>query len=126
MLVDLVYGSPPEADAVEPVEYVQKVMELLQDTNALVRQNLGVAARRRNRRYDINVRVKEFNAGMKSSFLANEEENIQNWPFIVLERTGPLNYRVQKKPRGKISVTHVDKLSPVAVLKIAKKMSRSQ
>lgn len=31
---------------------------------------------------------------------------------VVLEKTGPLNNRVQKKPRGKTFVAHVEKMIP--------------
>lgn len=31
-------------------------------------------------------------------------------PYIVLERTRPLSSRVQRKPRGRIFVTHMDKM----------------
>lgn len=61
--IDLVYGPPPVEDFVEPVDYVKHMTKLLQDAYALVRQNLGIAAKRRKRQYDPYVRVKRFHVG---------------------------------------------------------------
>lgn len=77
----------------------------------------------------MNVRVKEFNVGDEAFIPCKRRgkysklEKFYSGQFIILEQSGPLNHRVRKKPRGKISVTNVDKLSPVAVLRIAKKMT---
>lgn len=91
---------------------------LLQDAYALVRQNLVVAANRRKKRYDMNVRAKDFQVGDEVWVFVSRRrlgrypkwEKFYQGPFVVLEKTGPLNYRVQKKPKGKIFVTHADKL----------------
>lgn len=121
MPLDLVYGSPPEQDPVETVEYVRTMREMLEDAYALVRRNLGVAAERRKRRYDIGVRTKEFKVGDEVWVFVPRKrrgkypkwERFYQGPYVVLEKTGPLNYRVQKRPSGKVFVTHADKLIPV-------------
>lgn len=41
----------------------RKMKELLQDVYALVRQNLGVAAKRRKGQYDMKVHEQEFHVG---------------------------------------------------------------
>lgn len=39
-------------------------------------------------------------------------EKYYQGPFEVMKETGPLNYLVQKLPRGRSFVVHVDKLTP--------------
>lgn len=63
MPLDLVYGSPPGQEDGNDTDYVGTMRRLLQDAYALVRQNLAVAANRRKKRYDMNVRAKDFQVG---------------------------------------------------------------
>lgn len=60
MPVDLVYGSTASETSSESTQYVQELRDTLTYAYELVRHNLGVAAERRKKKYDMNVRVKQF------------------------------------------------------------------
>lgn len=118
MTVDVVYGPPPSHEYRDVTDYAMELRSTLRYAYELVRRELGVAANRRKRVYDMGVHVKEFLVGDRVwVFIPRRRRNhYPKWerffqgPFEITQKTGPLNYRVQKLPRGRSFVVHADKL----------------
>lgn len=118
MPIDLVYGPVPRYNPIPYVDYVEDLKEKFTDAYANVRENLKTAAKRRKDKYDLKVHQKKFRIGDEVwIFIPRRRRGrYPKWqkyyegPYIVLGQTGRLNYRVQKKPRGRIFVTHLDKM----------------
>lgn len=118
MPVDIVFGSPGLPQNVDHCQYDQELKDILTYAYTLVRKNLGTAAKRRKQTYDMNARIKHFAPGDKVWVFVprKRREHYPKWekyytrPFVVIEQTGPLNFIVQKLPRGRSFVAHADKL----------------
>lgn len=118
MPVDIVYGIPPRHEPSEQTSYARELRETLENAYELVRQNLNSSAKRRKRGYDMGVRINKFSVGDKVwVFIPRKRRNhYPKWerfyqgPFKITEQTGPLNFKVEKLPRGRTFVVHVDKL----------------
>lgn len=118
MPIDIVYGSSQNPQYIDQSDYAKELRETLQYAYETVRKNLKVAAERRCRGYDFRIREKVFRKGdkvwvfvpKKRRFHYPKWEKYYQGPFEVIEQTGPVNYRVQKLPRGRSVVVHVDKL----------------
>lgn len=65
MPVDIVYGSTVSGTSPDSTQYVQELRDTLTYAYRLIRHNLGVAAERRKKTYDMNVGVKHFSIGDK-------------------------------------------------------------
>jgi len=116
---DLVYGPPPDAPRQDGLpEFVTQQRETLDSAYQLARKHLGTAAQRRKRQYDLRTRNQEFPVdSMVWVYVPRRRVGrYQKWrspyqgPFRVLKRLGPVNYLVQRSPKSKPWVTHVDKL----------------
>ena len=84
----------------------------------IVRQHLGTAAERRKDRYDLRVRPTRYPVGTwVYHFLPRRRtgrnrkwQRFYDGPFLVTRVTGPVNVELQRTPKSKPFVTHVDKL----------------
>lgn len=120
MPVDIMYGLVSTDNCKEQHEYAQELKETFQYAYELVRQNMETATKKRIRGYNMGVNVKNFAVGdkvwvfipRKRRFHYPKWEKYYQGPFEITAKTGPLNYRVQKLPRGRAFVVHVDKLIP--------------
>src|SRR5678816_18677 len=120
--IDLVYGRPPEEErsAVTYSAYVEEYAARLEDAYQLVREQLRVSAERRKRRYDLRVRPARFAPGDRVWYYSPRryQGRSPKWarmftgPFIVVEQTGPVNYRLRKNRQSRPFIAHVDKLKP--------------
>ena len=120
--IDLVYGRPPEEErsAMTYSAYVEEYAARLEDAYQLVREQLRVSAERRKRRYDLRVRPAGFAPGDRVWYYSPRryQGRSPKWarmftgPFIVVEQTGPVNYRLRKNRQSRPFIAHVDKLKP--------------
>jgi hypothetical protein len=84
----------------------------------MARQNLGRAAERRKREYDLRVRHRQFAVGNWVWFYypRRYKGRSPKWsrmymgPFLVTRAIPPCNYVIQRSARGKPIVVHADKL----------------
>lgn len=118
MPVDIVYGPPQRHLYTDQTDYALELRETLQYAYELVRQNLAAVAKRRKRGY-MKVHVHRFAIGEGRVFVPRKRRHhYPKWkkfyqgPFEVIRETGTLNYLVQKLPRGRSLVVHVEKLIP--------------
>ena len=87
-------------------EYVLDLRNRLQQTCDLAHQELIRAQKRQHRYYNVGKRGRSFNPGDRVLLLLTAERNklLMKWkgPFRVLEKTGPVDYKVQLPNRTKI------------------------
>ena len=120
--IDLVYGRPPDDDhrAGTYSSYVQEFAERVESAYRLVREHLRVSAERRKKKYDLRVRPAAFAPGDRVWYYTPRryQGRSPKWarmytgPYYVMEKTGPVNYRLRKTRNSKPFVAHIDKLRP--------------
>jgi hypothetical protein len=120
--IDLVYGKPPDSDRPETTysAYTLDLMERMEDAYRLVREQLRVSAERRKRRYDMKVRPARFVPGDYVWYYTPRryQGRSPKWsrtytgPFVVVEQTGLVNYKLRKSRHARPFIAHVDKLRP--------------
>ena len=119
---DLVYGPPPDelSEPRDTPEFVQQQSTALQQAYESVRQNLGLAARRRKHQYDLRSKPQTFSVGSLVWVLVprRRPQRYMKWqclyqgPYRIVRQLGPVNYLVQRSPKSRPWVVHVDKLKP--------------
>jgi len=118
---DLVYGPPPD-EAACISDFVSRQQETLREAFRLAREELGKAAQRRKRNYDMRVRPASFPVGSHVWCLVprRKQGKYPKWqspyegPFEVLEQLGPVTYKITQGNRSKPWVVHADKLKAAA------------
>ena len=119
MPLDLVMGLPlDESQCASVDEFVQKSQEQMSSAYAIAREHLGVAAQRRKTTYDIRVRQQEFKVGdwVWYWYPRRYPSKSPKWqrgytgPYLVVRKIEPVNFVLQKSPKAKPFVVHVNKL----------------
>src|SRR6218665_1537718 len=118
--LDLVYGLPkdPTVKSMTYADYVEELARKFRDAYDLVRQNLGKAAERRKRMYDMRVRPVRFKTGdlvycfSPRRYVGRSRKWDRHFtgPYCVVQRCHTVNYIVQRSARAKPFRVHVDKL----------------
>jgi len=116
---DIVYGrTTGQAIPQEYKCYCQFVTETRKNmikSHEVAREIMGVAARRQKRIHDENTSPRSFKPGDVVWFF---DKRLSTRPlgsgwthkFVVVEKTGPANYRIARQEDGKHRVVHVDNL----------------
>ena len=119
--IDLVYGAPESGPLYQSDEdFVARRQQLFRESYRLVRDSLQRSAERRKQRYDLRVKGRHFAVGDKVYYfyprrrmgVSPKWQQFYDGPYEVVEQLGPITYRIQKSPRARPVVTHVDKLKP--------------
>ena len=117
--VDLVFGIPPEQPPCSYDDYATEVEDRMKQAYSLVRQQLGVAAERMKRRYDIRVRPQRYRRGQWVLYYNPRkfQGKQQKWqrkfsPYLIVKELPPVNYVIQKSKKSRPLIAHVDKLKP--------------
>jgi len=120
MPLDLIMGLSEKDDGTVRAadEFVQEVKERSKDCYEIARKHLQVAAERRKKSYDIQVKEAEFGAGdwVWYWYPRRYQRRSPKWqlmytgPYLIVRVIAPVNYVLQKSPRSKPFVTHADKL----------------
>lgn len=118
--LDIVFGQPesPGGERITYADYAAGLEERFEVAYRLMRESLGRAAERRKRRYDLRVRPLQFRAGQWVWYLTPRRfvGRSPKWgrqytgPFMVVRACGPVDYLLQRSPKAKVFVAHVDKL----------------
>ena len=116
---DLVYGPPPDEPEANH-DFVAEQQATLREAFDLTRQQLGKAASRRKRTYDLRARPQTFSVGEKVWCLVprRRQGRYRKWqclyegPFRVTKVLGPVSYLIQRTARSRPWTVHVDKLKP--------------
>ena len=113
--MDLMY--PPNQHQVYKChnEYVEWLKCALQDSFETARQNLGVASERQKRYYNMHTKHRQYQVGdFVLRFYPPNLKDKLNRPYIspcrVMAKLGDVTYRIQKTPKSKPLVVHVDHL----------------
>ena len=120
MPLDLVMGLPiTESNDVENLDqYVAEMMERAEEAYGRAREHLQAAAERRKTDYDIRVKEQKFKVGdwvwyyYPRRYQGKSPKWQKNYigPYLVVRVIEPANYVLQKSPRTKPFVVHVDKI----------------
>ena len=118
--LDLLVGPPPkeEGEWGSHDPYVFRQQQIRREAYAAVRTHLGQAAERSKDRYDMRVKPARFQVGewvylycpRRRQGRSAKWTRYYSGPFLVTKVLGPVNYLVQRSPRAKAQVVHVDKL----------------
>ena len=113
-----VAGEERHYDSVD--EYVSQMQDLMRDSYALARDQLGVSAERRKNAYDARIKPKDFQPEQKvwyfypRRYVKRSPKWSRNYagPFTVVKAIPPCDYVIRKSKRGVTQVVHADKLKP--------------
>ena len=115
--VDIVYGATnTEMWPSCPIDYVEWVRQSMSNAFGKVKESVKANALRQKRAYDRNSAMRTFKVGewVWVYHLPSDKQKFgQGWkgPFLVVDKIGDLNYRVNKLSRNKLSrkvTLHVD------------------
>ena len=110
--VDLMYEACPSSEDYNcPAEYVEWVRDVMSEAYSLVRKHLGKSAERQKRLYDTNTQTRSFKRDWVWIFYPEAKEKFgRGWkgPYLVINKLGDVNYRVQKSESAQLVTVHVD------------------
>ena len=120
--VDLMYGTGdvPDEQVATYDDFVENVRDRLQTAYTLVRENLGQAAVRNKKYYDMRVKPAKYKRGdwvyyfNPRKFKGRQDKWARKYtgPFCVVDVPGPVNVKLQKNHRSRSFITHIDKIKP--------------
>ncbi len=119
MPVDLAFGEVgQERPAVHwPRECAEWLRGSIRDAHTLARTNLKKAAKRQKRGYGESSRTVSFQRGdwvwcTYPPVCGGKFRYQKRWPWLVLTKTGPVTYKIQRHAEADPEIIHVDKLLP--------------
>ncbi len=116
--LDLMLGDTgPEQAAKEcPYEYVEWINDSLRRVHGRARKTLKTSAKCQRRSYGEPNRAVQFQRGEWVWRAYPRQEGKLRYtnrgPWLVLTKTGPLTYKIQRHPQAEADIVHVDKLMP--------------
>jgi transposase InsO family protein len=119
--VDIVFDLPDPDGTNETYDgYVEKLESKMREAYKFVRGELGQAAERNKRYYDLRVRPRKYEVGdwvyyfNPRTFRGRQDKWSRKYsgPFLVVAVTSPVNVTLQKSKNAKTFVTHIDKVKP--------------
>jgi hypothetical protein len=116
---DLLFGAPPDKEQ-STTDYVADLVERLHDTNHYARQHLRVASDRMKARYDRLANSTGFQEGdrvwlyrpTRTRGRSPKQQSAWEGPYKVITRINVVVYRIQRHPRSRMMVVHLDRLAP--------------
>ena len=98
-----------------PVAYVEWLRQTMNTGHDLARDKLKMAAARQKKNYQEKCREVSFRAGdwvwrVDSVSKSGKLHPKNLGPYLVVEKAGPVTYRIQAAPEGRVATLHVDKL----------------
>ena len=112
-----VTGSPP---GIPVHDFVDEKLGQMRAAYRAVRENLNKAAERQKHYYDLRVKPASFhpNDSVWLWTTRRKQGRTPKWqrrfvgPYVVVEKTGPVNYSIKRSAKSKSFIVHVDKLRP--------------
>jgi hypothetical protein len=116
----LLFETPAESVAADVDEYAQQLVERLQFAFHFVQQNTGRYVERQKRQYDATVKESRFQIGQYVFvyYPRIPPRKFRKWvppyygPARVMKVLNSVTYIVQKTPKSKPAIVHIDKLKP--------------
>ena len=118
--LDVVLGAPPGGvqryDSAD--DFVQRQQTMMREVYATVRDELGVAALKRKKYYDVRVKPAEFKVGDKVWYYyprrylrrSPKWQRMYTGPFDIVRMLPPNDVVLRRGPKAKEFVAHLDKL----------------
>ena len=116
--IDIIAGRLPDFEPLRcPIEYVNWLQFSLDETFYFAKQNLRKAANRQKRNYDTNSKPRHFENGNFVWRWYPPHANIKlglGWidPYQIVKKITDVTYRIQKSPKVRSLVVHLDHLKP--------------
>jgi hypothetical protein len=118
--IDVIYGSMPTFESVDPDSYVEEVEKRRRAAYCLVRQQLHKTAERNRRYYNVGIRPRTFQVGDKVYYFSPRRlrgkqmkwRRRRTGPLEIVKLIGPVNALIQKSKKTRPFVVHLDKLTP--------------
>ena len=119
MPIELQIEQPTEAAFQSQDDYVETTSERMRAAYAIVRDHLGASFSRAKKRYDEGVKPVCFQVGnfvwyyipRNRKGLNKKWELCNRGPFKITRKINDVNYVIQKTPRAKPVIAHVDRLT---------------
>ena len=116
---DLMFEAPPDKEQ-SVTDYAADLAERLRDTHNFARQHLKVASDRMKARYDQLANSAGFQEGdrvwlyrpIRKRGKSPKLQTSWEGPYTIITRINDVVYRVQRHPRTKMMVVHLDRLAP--------------
>ena len=113
--IDIMYPSPHYEKYRCHNEYVEWIRRTLQDSFDRARQQLLVASERQKRYYDVRTKDRQYREGdfVLRFYPPNLKSKLNppyTGPFRVMAKLGDVTYKIQRTPKSKPMVVHVDHL----------------
>jgi len=119
--VDVVLDLPDPNGPHETYDsYVEKLQSRMKEAYIHVRQEIGHAAERNKRYYDLRVRPRKYEVGdwvyyfNPRHYKGRQDKWSRKYsgPFLVVAVTSSVNVIIQRSPKAKKFVVHIDKVKP--------------
>ncbi|GBM52432.1 Retrovirus-related Pol polyprotein from transposon 412 [Araneus ventricosus] len=116
---DILFGRPSETPS-SPIEYMKNLEARLESVHAFARERIKLASERMKTRYDSRATDHHFKEGdLVWMYNPKRRRGLspklqQNWegPYTVVKKLNDVVYRVQRSPRAKPKVIHINRLAP--------------
>ena len=116
---DLMFGTPPDKEQ-SRTDYAADLVERLHDIHHFARQHLRIASDRMKARYDQLANSAGYQEGDKvwlyrPTRKRGKSPKLQTcWegPYNIITRINDVIYRIQRHPRAKMMVVHLNRMAP--------------
>ncbi|VDI80182.1 Hypothetical predicted protein [Mytilus galloprovincialis] len=116
--IDIIAGVPTQNKSETcPVQYIEWLTYTLDLTYSFANENLKKAANRQKKHYDRGVKPRSFSEGEFAWRWYPPRANIKfglGWigPYLIKRKITSVTYQIQRDPKSKDIVVHVDHLKP--------------
>ncbi|CAG2247528.1 unnamed protein product [Mytilus edulis] len=116
--IDIIAGVPTQNKSETcPVQYIEWLKYTLDLTYSFANENLKKAANRQKKHYDRGVKPRSFSEGEFAWRWYPPRANIKfglGWigPYLIKRKITSVTYQIQRDPKSKDIVVHVDHLKP--------------
>ena len=117
---DLLTGRFDDDTCDEPIEYVEKLQDRLEQVHQYAREHLKIASDRQKKNYDHKAQEGGYNKGdavwlhnpRRKKGFSPKLQRPWDGPYLVTKRLSDVTYRIQKGARSKPRVVHHNRLKP--------------
>lgn len=114
--VDLMYSISGERGPPCPITYVEWVRQAMEENFERVREALKISASRQKRYFDQRAELRVFKPGdwvvryYPPALIKSKLNSPYIGPYLVVKKFGEVTYQIQKDPKSKPIVVHIDDL----------------
>jgi hypothetical protein len=116
---DLLFGTPPDRE-LPTIDHAADLVDRLHDIHNYARKHLKLASDRMKTRYDRAANSAGYHEGdnvwlYRPTRKKGKSHKLQSsWegPYTIVTRINDVVYRIQRNPRSKMMMVHLDRLAP--------------